>query len=233
MRVDDYDSLILFVGDLSKAKAFYVDILGLPVRLEDENPRRHRWALGTDRAAPKRSGSRRQRHFSCGDDSRGSVSALQGRGPGQVGRRGQEIWHSGPLAHARGHMGAIRRGGRSRWSTRCSRQNEHTLNLEPVPLKCRSGRRRRHSTWLASWPPPTSVRCPRMTAISLRQRVVKATPNRQRKRHGVSSTLARRVQNIPVLPRYSGRTLWRRRPVGCTSAEPSDCIMLVGVTAQP
>lgn len=36
MRVDDYDSLILFVGDLSKAKAFYVDILGLPVRLEDE-----------------------------------------------------------------------------------------------------------------------------------------------------------------------------------------------------
>ena len=36
MKVDDYDSLILFVGDLSQARAFYVDILGLPVRFEDD-----------------------------------------------------------------------------------------------------------------------------------------------------------------------------------------------------
>jgi len=36
MKVDDYDSLILFVGDLSKAKAFYADALGLPVRFEDD-----------------------------------------------------------------------------------------------------------------------------------------------------------------------------------------------------
>lgn len=36
MEVDDYDSLILYVGDLSQARAFYVDTLGLPVRFEDE-----------------------------------------------------------------------------------------------------------------------------------------------------------------------------------------------------
>ncbi len=36
MKVDDYDSLILFVGDLSKAKAFYAGSLGLPVRFEDD-----------------------------------------------------------------------------------------------------------------------------------------------------------------------------------------------------
>ena len=36
MKVDDYDSLILYVGNLSQAKAFYVDMLGLPVRFEDE-----------------------------------------------------------------------------------------------------------------------------------------------------------------------------------------------------
>ncbi len=36
MKVDDYDSLILFVGDLSKARKFYADVLGLPVRFEDE-----------------------------------------------------------------------------------------------------------------------------------------------------------------------------------------------------
>jgi catechol 2,3-dioxygenase-like lactoylglutathione lyase family enzyme len=36
MKVDDYDSLILFVGNLDEARAFYVDTLGLPVRFEDE-----------------------------------------------------------------------------------------------------------------------------------------------------------------------------------------------------
>jgi predicted enzyme related to lactoylglutathione lyase len=36
MKVDDYDSLILFVGDLSAAKAFYVGTLGLPIRSEDD-----------------------------------------------------------------------------------------------------------------------------------------------------------------------------------------------------
>ena len=36
MKVDDYDSLILFVGNLSEARAFYVGTLGLPVRFEDE-----------------------------------------------------------------------------------------------------------------------------------------------------------------------------------------------------
>lgn len=36
MKVDDYDSLILFVGDLSKARAFYAGSLGLPVRFEDD-----------------------------------------------------------------------------------------------------------------------------------------------------------------------------------------------------
>ena len=36
MKVDDFDSLILYVGDVSQAKAFYVDMLGLPIRFEDE-----------------------------------------------------------------------------------------------------------------------------------------------------------------------------------------------------
>jgi len=36
MKVDDFDSLILFVGDLRKARAFYVDTLGLSVRFEDD-----------------------------------------------------------------------------------------------------------------------------------------------------------------------------------------------------
>jgi predicted enzyme related to lactoylglutathione lyase len=36
MRVDGYDSLILYVGDLGQAKAFYADTLGLPMRFEDE-----------------------------------------------------------------------------------------------------------------------------------------------------------------------------------------------------
>lgn len=36
MKVDDFDSLILFVGNLSKARAFYVENLGLPVRFEDD-----------------------------------------------------------------------------------------------------------------------------------------------------------------------------------------------------
>jgi catechol 2,3-dioxygenase-like lactoylglutathione lyase family enzyme len=36
MKVDDYDSLILYVGDLSEAKAFYAGSLGLPVRFEDD-----------------------------------------------------------------------------------------------------------------------------------------------------------------------------------------------------
>lgn len=36
MKVDDYDSLILFVGDLGESKAFYTEILGLPLRFEDE-----------------------------------------------------------------------------------------------------------------------------------------------------------------------------------------------------
>lgn len=36
MKVDDYDSLILFVTDLVEAKAFYGGTLGLPVRFEDD-----------------------------------------------------------------------------------------------------------------------------------------------------------------------------------------------------
>jgi lactoylglutathione lyase len=36
MRVDGFESLILFVSDLAKARAFYVDALGLPVVFEDE-----------------------------------------------------------------------------------------------------------------------------------------------------------------------------------------------------
>jgi len=36
MRVEDYDSLILYVGNLSESKDFYVDTLGLPVLFEDE-----------------------------------------------------------------------------------------------------------------------------------------------------------------------------------------------------
>jgi catechol 2,3-dioxygenase-like lactoylglutathione lyase family enzyme len=35
-KVDDLDSLILFVSDLGEAKAFYVDTLGLPLRFEDD-----------------------------------------------------------------------------------------------------------------------------------------------------------------------------------------------------
>jgi len=35
MEVDDFDSLILYVGDLSRARAFYAETLGLPVRFED------------------------------------------------------------------------------------------------------------------------------------------------------------------------------------------------------
>jgi predicted enzyme related to lactoylglutathione lyase len=36
MKVDDFDSLILFVGNLREAKAFYVHTLGLPLRFEDD-----------------------------------------------------------------------------------------------------------------------------------------------------------------------------------------------------
>ena len=36
MDVVDFDSLILFVGNLSEARAFYVETLGLPVRFEDD-----------------------------------------------------------------------------------------------------------------------------------------------------------------------------------------------------
>jgi predicted enzyme related to lactoylglutathione lyase len=36
MKVDDYDSLILYVTDLVEAKAFYARTLGLPVRFEDD-----------------------------------------------------------------------------------------------------------------------------------------------------------------------------------------------------
>lgn len=36
MKVDDYDSVILFVGDLGNARTFYVRTLGLPIRFEDE-----------------------------------------------------------------------------------------------------------------------------------------------------------------------------------------------------
>ena len=33
MKVDDYDSLIFYVSDLSQAKAFYADTLGFPCAL--------------------------------------------------------------------------------------------------------------------------------------------------------------------------------------------------------
>src|SRR5580698_4026951 len=36
VNVDDFDSLILYVGDLDQARAFYVGFLGLPVHFEDE-----------------------------------------------------------------------------------------------------------------------------------------------------------------------------------------------------
>lgn len=36
MQIDGFESLILFVGDLSAARAFYVDGLRLPVLFEDE-----------------------------------------------------------------------------------------------------------------------------------------------------------------------------------------------------
>jgi catechol 2,3-dioxygenase-like lactoylglutathione lyase family enzyme len=36
MRIDGFESLILFVADLASARAFYVDALGLPVLFEDE-----------------------------------------------------------------------------------------------------------------------------------------------------------------------------------------------------
>jgi len=36
MRVEDLESLILFVSDLAAAKAFYVGALGMPVLFEDE-----------------------------------------------------------------------------------------------------------------------------------------------------------------------------------------------------
>jgi catechol 2,3-dioxygenase-like lactoylglutathione lyase family enzyme len=36
VRVDEFDSLILFVGNLSEARAFYVETLGLPLRFEDD-----------------------------------------------------------------------------------------------------------------------------------------------------------------------------------------------------
>src|SRR5664279_4510359 len=36
MKVDDYASLILYVGNLSEAKSFYAETLGLPVRFGDD-----------------------------------------------------------------------------------------------------------------------------------------------------------------------------------------------------
>jgi len=36
MRTDEFESLILFVSDLAKARTFYVDTLGLPLLFEDE-----------------------------------------------------------------------------------------------------------------------------------------------------------------------------------------------------
>ena len=36
METKHFDSLILYVADLAKAKSFYVDALGLPVLFEDE-----------------------------------------------------------------------------------------------------------------------------------------------------------------------------------------------------
>lgn len=36
MRADHFESLILYVSDLTEAKAFYADALGLPVVFEDE-----------------------------------------------------------------------------------------------------------------------------------------------------------------------------------------------------
>lgn len=36
MRIDGFESLILYVSDLAAARAFYVDALGLPVLFEDE-----------------------------------------------------------------------------------------------------------------------------------------------------------------------------------------------------
>ena len=35
MRVDGFESLILYVSDLHRARTFYVDLLGLPVVFED------------------------------------------------------------------------------------------------------------------------------------------------------------------------------------------------------
>ena len=36
MKVDDCDSLSLYVGNLSRARAFHADVLGLPIRFEGE-----------------------------------------------------------------------------------------------------------------------------------------------------------------------------------------------------
>lgn len=36
MKVDEYDSPILYVNDLGQARAFYADTLGIPVRFEDD-----------------------------------------------------------------------------------------------------------------------------------------------------------------------------------------------------
>jgi len=57
MKVDDFDSLILFVERLSEARAFYVDTLGLPVRFEDESSSSS-VDFGTDRLASERPRSR-------------------------------------------------------------------------------------------------------------------------------------------------------------------------------
>ena len=36
MRLDGFESLILYVSDLAQARGFYVEALGLPVLFEDE-----------------------------------------------------------------------------------------------------------------------------------------------------------------------------------------------------
>ncbi len=104
MNVDDYDSLILYVGDLSQARAFYADTLGLPVRFEDEiivvvgGPRDRSCCIGTTEAMMREGSFQRvqrpERH-PCDSTSRTLT-------PGRK-RRGSRVCRScGPLRRPHG-----------------------------------------------------------------------------------------------------------------------------------
>ena len=127
MDAPGFDSLILFVADLQASRAFYVDVLGLPVVYEDDitavvgGPMGrvvlHATTVATTRGVLSPPGT------AWAEPSCASLS----RTPTSRSSRGGQKGSAGSLARPGRHVGRLRRPRRSGRPLHCTGQNEPPL----------------------------------------------------------------------------------------------------------